>query len=139
MFDRVLGKLLKSSTEWKYQRWSFSCVILSCLEKCYENQFGSNWLGHWNSDATWTWSERFKEFVPSQHFNVLSTLLQRCVNVERTLIRRWKWNKIWHLILSLLNVDTTPLSERALHNVILMLIQRWYIISTLFQRGFNVN
>ena len=85
MFDRVLSKLLESFTEWKYQGWSFSCVILSCLEKCYENHFGLNWLSHWNSDATWTWSERFKEFVPSQYFNVVSTLLQRCVNADLTL------------------------------------------------------
>ena len=43
----------------------------------------------------------FDKIYPSQLFKVGSTLW---INVEITLIRRWKWNKTWHRIF---NVDTT--------------------------------
>ena len=36
--------------------------------------------------------------IPSQHFNVESTLW---INLEITLIRRWKWNQIWRRIFNI--------------------------------------
>ena len=66
----------------------------------------------------------------SQHFHVRSTLW---VNVEITLIRRWKWNKIRRRIFNV---------EQSLYNVS---ARRWsnvettlHSIDTLYQRCFNV-
>ena len=67
-----------------------------------------------------------------RRINVVSTLW---INVEITLIRRWKWNKIRSRIFNVAqrwyNVGT---------DVETRLKQRWYnFISALFQRGFNIS
>ena len=68
--------------------------------------------------------------MPSQHFNVGSTLFKRCGNIEIMLIRRWKWNKIRRRIFNVAqrwyNVSARRWNnvETTLHNVETTLYQR---------------
>ena len=65
--------------------------------------------------------------LTSQHFNVGSTFW---INVEITLIRRWKWNKIRRRIFDVVQ-RWYNVSARHWNNV----TQGWYkVVSTLFER-----
>ena len=102
---------------------------MKIMSKCFENSLqilsiGSLIMG-WPYISQPTFQRRI---------NVVSTLW---INVEITLIRRWKWNKIQRRIFNVHNVDTTSVLdvETTLHNVETTLHN---VGTTLIQRCFNL-
>ena len=80
-----------------------------------------------------SWRSRLTQPVFQRPINVVSMLW---INVEITLIRRWKWNKIWRRIFNVAqrwnNVSARRWNnvETTLHNVETTLIQRCFTLAS---------